>query len=278
MTDYISAYVGIAHRLLFGISRVTAGFDPFIHANFFMATGACTDSTATGSCTSTPAILDSDTTNGTDTLTSWGCTSGIEVVRLGSGPLRAMRSATGASIAAVPGFAGTVSFPMAQTAVISDFASRTFVGILSSDSGPPIGAVATTGPMSGAAVPIASIQFSAAQVPFFTSPVIKPAVNATSTLASPAYPDFTATLQGAYMNNTVLQPVFPTVSQVPGLFVLDGTSAPNNSRLIFVAGKQNGKLMAIGASYDWGNNLPGFPGASYLSLSMLVLFEKGDGG
>jgi hypothetical protein len=274
MTDYVSAYVGIAHPQIFGISRLTAGFDPFTHANFVMGPGACTPSTPTGSCASTPSIVDVDATDGSDNKTFEDCKSGIQMVRLRSGPIRAMRSGSGASIVAIPEYAGTVSFPMAQAAAISDFASRTFVGVLSSDSGPPIGVAATTGPVSSGAVPIASIQFNADQLPFFTSPVIKPAINATSTLASPAYPNFTAAPQGSYMNNTVLQPAFPTVSQVPGLFVLDGMTAPNNSRLIFVAGKQNGKLVGIGASYDWGNNLPGYAGASYLSVSMLVLFEK----
>ncbi len=274
MNDYVSAYVGIAHPQLYGITRVTAGFDPFSHANFIMGPGACTSSTATGSCTSTPPVIDIDTTNGMDALTSWSCTDGIQTVRLGSGPLRVARSSTGAVVSAIPEFAGTVSVPMPQAAAISDFASKTFVGILVSASAPPISAVATTGPVSGAAVPIASIQFDGAGLPFITKPVIKPAVNASSTLDSPAYPNFTVAPAGSYTNNTVLQPVYPTISTIPGLFVVDGMTSPNNSRLIFVAGKQNGKLVGIGASYDWGNNVPGYPGASYLSTGMLVLVEK----
>jgi hypothetical protein len=275
-SEFVTMDVAIAHPELFAVSRVTTGFSPFIHADFRMGPGSCTSSTPTGGCTSTPAITYTTQTSGTESVTSSSCASGIQTAIFGSGlRLRVMSTGPDApAITVIPEFRGAVSFPVAQAATLSDFASKTLVGILHSPAAPVIRSVATTGPVSATGVAITSIRFDS-QLPFIGNAFIAPAVNATSKLTSPSFPNFTAAPVGAYTANA-LQPAYSSVSKIPGMFVNDGDPSAGNdhSRLIVVAGKMNGKLVGIGASYDWANNVPGYAGADYLTVGMFVLFEK----
>lgn len=276
-SDYSFIHLGNAQTDLFGVMRITPTFTALTHADFRMGRGSCTAGTSSGGCSATPTVLYSNgngTGTGVETITSTSCSSGVQTVVLnGSLTIRASASTSGNMIVDFPsGLGGIIAFPVSTAATLSDLASRSFGGIVFPDNGSANLATVTTGAVSGSTVPVSAITFQNGGSTNIVSPMFRAAAN-TSTLTSPAYPNFTAVPTG-YSNNPTLPATYATPSAIPGLFVIDGASATDNGRVVTTAMKYNGKTYIFGAVYNWRNNQYGYSSFDNVNSGAFIFFQK----
>jgi hypothetical protein len=170
------------------------------------------------------------------------------------------------------GMGGILAFPVSAAASLSDLASRSFGGIVFPDNGSANLATVTTSAVSGSTVPVSAITFQNGGSTNIVSPMFRAAAN-TSTLTSPAYPNFTAVPTG-YSNNPTLPATYATPSAIPGLFVVDGSSATDNGRVAATAMKYNGKTYIFGSVYNWRNNQFGYSSYDNVNSGAFIFFQK----
>lgn len=273
--DYTFMKVGKAQRDLFGVFRLNSDFSSVTHATI-QPTAPCTGSTLSGNCTTTPdwEMSESGAELVAQALTP-SCVAGLRTINVGGGKIaRTIRSTGGTFVFDLPsGEGGIVGMPVTSAATASDFANKSFNGIAFPDNGGPQLIAASTGAMSAGAVSLSSISFMGGGTPGLTGGTIAPLnVTPAVTASTPGYP--TNSGSAGVMNvGSILASTYPTVSAIPGMFKIDGTFA-DSGRVVMVAGKVNGKVLAFGAVYNWRNNQFGYSGNAYVNSGAFILFEK----
>jgi hypothetical protein len=271
--DYVYARTGLGNRELFGAYRTDGNFVSVTHADFAMSAAA--------SATTPVVEYTTQDSSGTGqvTFTDGGCTSGVRKRTLNSDTLRAMLTNSGLFILDMPaGQGGIVSFKTTNAASLSDFANKTFGGISFPDDAAAAPILAVTGDVASSAVPITSGDANGSPLGAVD---IRPATNNSSAATSPAFPDMTvAPASGTYSLNTTLQPEFPSPATLPGLFRIDGALA-DTGRVLLMAAKLNGKVVAFGFVYNWRDNsqvnpATGFPftPTGLYNTGNFILFER----
>ena len=249
--DYVFTNTGLGRKELFGVYRSDANFESITHSDFGM--NAASD-------TATPAVkyMTSDT-NGVLTFdafanaTTKDCESGVRSRSIttpnGTLSIRSMITQAGVFILDLPaGMGGMVAIKKEMAATIGDFAGKEFAGLTFPDQGESIPIKLTAGALAGGVVPVSG-EMAGGQV--LSGLSIDP-LSATSVATAPAFPDFAATPTDgdeSYANNNLHTP-YPNLKSIDGLFKLDGTQG-DTARIMVVAGKFNGKVVAFGAVYNW---------------------------
>jgi hypothetical protein len=274
--DYTFMKVGKAQRDLFGVFRLNSDFSSITHATISANTSSCNGSTNSGNCTATPDWAMSETGSGLSAMSvTPSCAGGVRTLNLGGGKTaRTIRSTGGTFIFDLPaGEGGIVGMPVANAATAADFANKSFNGIAFPDNGGPQLMAVSTGALTSGAAALSSISFMGGMSPGISSGTIAPlTVTPAATAANPGYPTNAGTV-GVMNAGSALTSTYATVGAIPGVFKIDGTFS-DKGRVVMVAGKVNGKVLAFGSVYNWRNNQYGFTGTAYANSGAFILFEK----
>ncbi len=276
--DYTFIRTGLGLDQNFGMFRSDSNFVDVVHSDFGFDDG--------GIATTTPTVMYRSSKDSV-TFGDSGCNNGVRTRTDNSGvdTFRAMITQSGLFLLDLPaGQGGLVAFKTAKAATVADFANKSFKGIsFPDDSGPEL-ISATSGAMSTAPdrVTIAATTGSS------TMNLSIRALAAASTgdsLASPAYPDFTAvpvmdTRAPGQFSTNPLAALYPTTAAIPGMFKLE-TGLVDTGRVIAIAMTFNSKLIVIGMVYNHRSSadtnpatgLP-FNAANLYNTGNFILFEK----
>jgi len=263
---------------IFGLTQANNTLTSVTGADFGMTSSTCnSNNTATGLCTSTPAITYVDQGNGQIPISSTSCSNGVNTVTLGNnlGTLAAAQTLSGVLVTYYPsGQGGALSVPLSQAATLSDIggtSGKTFSGLVLPSTGFPYPITIQTSLATNGSVSVSYPNLCANSAsPLLTNPTIV-AAGTTTGIANPGYPDFTAAPGGAYSTNA-LSSLYPNPATIPGLFVMDGGGGLALNRIIFTAYNYNGQTFLIGTLYNWQSSSTN--GNGEVTNGQVVLFEN----
>lgn len=231
--DYTFIRTGLGLDESFGMYRSDNNFISIMHSDFGFDTP---DANLT---TQTVAYR---TSTESEMLADGGCVDGLRTRGAAGSTIRSMMTSGGLFVLDLPaGEGGLISFKVANAAALTDFANRSFSGVSFPDNSSPEFVDAAFGPVSGS-----QVDFSATIGGMTGSLSIMPLATP-ATVATPTYPDFTAS-PGIY-NTTVLSADYANPSTIPGLFKLDKLS--DGGRVIIAAVKYNSKVIGVGMVYNY---------------------------
>lgn len=266
--DYSFIRTGLGLDENFGMYRSDSNFVNILHSDFGF-------DTADNNVTQSVAYR---TGTESETLTDNGCTSGVRERNVGGETIRSMMTASGLFVLDFPaGQGGLISFKTSNAATLSDFAGNNFGGISFPDNGPPETFSATLGTLASDRVGI-TVNFDGG-----TSQTLDLMdLGTTDTATNPSFPDFTASPTG--YNSSVLSGSYTSPDDIPGLFKIDELSSGDSGRVIMLAMKYNGKVIAVGMVYNLrdtsdidpsaGDGVTTFPADGLYNTGNFILFEQ----
>lgn len=241
--DYLFAHTALGSKELVGVYRSDSDFHSIVHADFgFQA--------ASGTVTPSVKYMTNDS-GGALTLAGTDCTDGVRSRTAGGLSMRSMITQAGVFVLDLPaGMGGLIAIKKSAAATLSDFANRKFAGLTFPDQGDVLPLAMETGAVSGSTVPFTASDVAGNSM---GSVEIRPLTNTQSLATNPPFPDFTAAPVNGdkpYSDNATLQTEYPSLASLPGFFRIDGAMG-DTGRVIMVAGKFAGKVVAFGTVYNW---------------------------
>lgn len=249
--DYTYIRTGVGLQENFGIFNADSNMINIEHADFGFDTGATSQGEYGSTLTpSTQTVAYRTGSGGSDTLVDGGCSTGVRArTTSGGDAMRAMMTASGLFILDLPaGQGGFVSFKTSNAASLSDFANKSFGGIVFPDDGAAQPLHASSGALASGKIDLAISSGN----PFIDGQTFNIMALTTPSGLVPDYPDFTASPTG-YSSNP-LASTYPTPNDIPGIFKFGQLF--DAGRVIVAAMKFNNKVIAVGMVYNWRD--PGF--------------------
>ena len=267
--DYTFIHTGVGLQENFGMFRSDANLINVVHSEFGFDTTATTQSAYTSQ-----SIAYRSSAAGADTLVDNGCSNGLRLRTTSGGTsIRAMMTASGLYVLDLPaGSGGLLAFNTTKAAALSDFANKSFGGLVFPDDGPARPFHADTG-----AVVSGKIDMNISLFGGTTFNIME--LTTDTGLTNPTDADFTATPAG--YGGTTLATSYPAPKDIPGLFKVGKLF--DSGRVIMAAMNYDGKLIAVGMVYNYRDggfsfNNPAtggpFAGPGLYNSGNFILFEK----
>lgn len=192
--------------------------------------------------------------NGATSINNATCQNGVHTIVTPDATVRVNITQSGLFLVDKPsGAGGLVSFRVDAAATLADLSGKSFVGLTFPDDGSPAQlarAVLGTSTGTPAYVPVNSVEFLGGSGPTVTTQQIYPVADVDGSI--PNLPDLSAVPadhNGQTWSTNPMAAAFPTVSTIPGLFVITPETG-DRGKVVFAATKSGGKVIMLGAIYN----------------------------